>query len=46
VQNRQDEARRVLAQVYDRFKEGLQSPDLTEAKTLLEDLAATGSSAS
>jgi predicted ATPase len=38
-QGRQAEARRLLAETYDWFTEGFQTPDLQEAKTLLEELA-------
>jgi DNA-binding SARP family transcriptional activator/predicted ATPase len=36
---RRDEARRILAGVYDWFTEGLDTADLREAKALLDDLA-------
>jgi len=36
-----DEARRTLAGVYDWFTEGFDTPDLGEAKALLDDLATT-----
>ena len=35
-QGRTDEARRALAELYDWFDEGLDTPDLVEAKRLLE----------
>ena len=38
-QGRQEEARRLLAQVYDGFTEGFDTMDLREAKALLEKLA-------
>lgn len=38
---RRDEARRTLAGVYDWFTEGFDTPDLGEAKALLDDLATT-----
>jgi predicted ATPase len=38
---RRDEARRSLAGVYDWFTEGFDTPDLGEAKALLDDLATT-----
>jgi predicted ATPase len=38
-QNRQTEARPVLAECYDWFTEGFDTPDLQEAKALLEQLA-------
>ena len=38
-QGRQEEARRLLAQVYDGFTEGFDTMDLREAKALLERLA-------
>lgn len=37
-QNRRDEARQTLASVYDWFQEGHQTPDLVEAKQLLDAL--------
>jgi class 3 adenylate cyclase/predicted ATPase len=37
-QNRRLEARNLLSQVYGRFTEGLDTPDLKDAKALLEDL--------
>jgi predicted ATPase/DNA-binding winged helix-turn-helix (wHTH) protein len=39
MQDRQGDARRVLAPVYDRFTEGFDTADLQEAKSLLEQLA-------
>jgi tetratricopeptide (TPR) repeat protein len=36
--NRRDEARAMLAQIYDGFTEGFDLPDLKEAKALLEEL--------
>ena len=38
-QGRLDEAREVLARVYERFTEGLESCDLKVAKRILDDLA-------
>ena len=38
-QGKQQEARALLAQVYDWFTEGFDTADLQEAKALLEDLA-------
>jgi adenylate cyclase len=38
-QGRVDEARRMLAEVYDWFTEGFDTPDLQEARALLEALA-------
>jgi adenylate cyclase len=35
-QNKQQEARNVLAQIYDSFTEGFDTPDLLEAKALLD----------
>jgi hypothetical protein len=35
------EAHRVLAEVYDRFTQGFDSPDLVRARRLLDDLVAT-----
>jgi adenylate cyclase len=37
-QGRVDEARRTLAEVYDWFTEGFDTPDLREARALLDDL--------
>jgi predicted ATPase len=37
-QSRSDEAREVLAPVYDRFTEGFDTADLKSAKSILEDL--------
>jgi len=37
-QNRRPEAHRALAAVYDWFQEGFQTPDLVDAKTLLDTL--------
>ncbi|HSR33189.1 MAG TPA: hypothetical protein VLY63_21700, partial [Anaerolineae bacterium] len=39
-QGKMDEARRMLAGVYDWFTEGFDTPDLVEAKALLEELSA------
>jgi predicted ATPase len=39
-QGRQDEARELLAPVYQWFSEGLQTPDLVAARGLLEELGA------
>jgi predicted ATPase len=38
-QGRADEARQALAEIYEWFTEGLRTPDLQEAKTLLEELS-------
>jgi predicted ATPase/DNA-binding winged helix-turn-helix (wHTH) protein len=38
-QNRREEARRLLAPVYRRFKEGLDTADVTAARSLLEGLS-------
>ena len=38
-QGKQQEARSLLAQVYDTFIEGLQTPDLRDAKALLDELS-------
>ncbi|MBI3330144.1 MAG: hypothetical protein HYZ81_25980 [Nitrospinae bacterium] len=38
-QGRRDEARQLLAEVYGWFTEGFDTPDLQEAKALLEELA-------
>ena len=38
-QGRRDEARELLAPVYDWFTEGFDTRDLREAKALLEELA-------
>jgi predicted ATPase len=38
-QGRTDEARQMLAEIYDWFTEGFDTPDLQEAKTLLEELS-------
>jgi tetratricopeptide (TPR) repeat protein len=40
AQGRHQEARAALQPVYDRFTEGLDAPDLTRAKALLDELAA------
>jgi predicted ATPase len=39
-QGKPNEARELLAQVYDWFTEGLDSPDLQDAKALLDELGA------
>ena len=39
VQGKADEARDLLAPIYDWFTEGFDTPDLKDAKTLLEELA-------
>jgi predicted ATPase len=39
-QNRVDEARDLLAQVYGQFTEGLETPDLKDAKALLDSVKA------
>ena len=41
-QNRRREARDLLSQIYDRFTEGLDSPDLKDARALLDDLETAG----
>ena len=38
--DKRDEARRMLSEVYDWFTEGFDTPDLKEAKALLEELSA------
>jgi predicted ATPase len=38
-QGRRDEARELLAAVYGWFTEGFDTPDLKEAKALLDELA-------
>jgi predicted ATPase len=38
-QGKTQQARNLLAQVYDGFTEGFDTPDLKEAKTLLDELA-------
>lgn len=38
-QGKRDEARRMLAEIYGWFTEGFDTPDLIEAKALLEELA-------
>ena len=37
-QDRQDDARQLLAPVYNRFTEGLETPDLRSARTMLQSL--------
>ena len=37
--NRRDQARTTLAEIYNQFTEGLNTPDLKEAKSLLESIA-------
>jgi predicted ATPase len=37
-QDRQEDAKQLLAQVYDRFTEGFGSPDLLSAKAMLQSL--------
>ena len=39
-QRKRDKARAMLAEIYKRFTEGLDTPDLIEAKALLEELSA------
>lgn len=39
---RRDEARTMLAEIYDWFTAGFDTADLKEAKALLEELGATG----
>lgn len=41
-QNRRSEARNLLSQVYGRFTEGLDTPDLKDARALLDDLETDG----
>jgi predicted ATPase len=41
--NRRDEARQVLGECYGWFTEGFETPDLQEAKALLDELAQSGS---
>ena len=41
-QGRRDEARTMLADIYNWFTEGLDTADLIDAKTLLEELRGTG----
>jgi predicted ATPase len=41
-QNRRREAHDLLSQVYDRFTEGLDTPDMKDARALLDDLEAAG----
>ena len=38
-QGKQDEARQMLVEVYDWFTEGFDTPDLVEARALLEELS-------
>jgi predicted ATPase len=40
-QGRRDEARTMLAEIYNWFTEGFDTADLKDAKTLLDDLGAT-----
>jgi predicted ATPase len=42
LQGRPDEARELLAEVYDWFTEGFDTADLKEAKALLEELVPRG----
>ena len=37
-QGKKSKARKMLAEVYDWFTEGFDTPDLVEAKTLLDEL--------
>ena len=37
--NRRDEARAMLAEIYDWFTEGFDLPDLKDAKALLDELS-------
>jgi predicted ATPase len=39
TQGRRDEARTMLAQIYGWFSEGFDTPDLKDAKVLLDELA-------
>jgi predicted ATPase len=41
-QNRRREAHDLLSQVYNRFTEGLDTPDLKDARALLDDLETAG----
>jgi predicted ATPase len=41
-QGRHDEARKILAPVYDRFTEGFETPDLRSARTMLASLPSHG----
>jgi predicted ATPase len=41
-QNRRDEARTMLAEIYNWFTEGFDTADLKDAKTLLDELSAAG----
>jgi len=43
-EDRSDEARTMLAEIYNWFTEGFDTPDLKEAKALLEELGAGHSS--
>ena len=38
-QGKKDEARRILAEIFGWFTEGFDTPDLKEAKVLLEELS-------
>jgi hypothetical protein len=38
-QDKREEARQRLAEIYDRFSEGFDTPDLKEARALLDELA-------
>jgi len=38
-QNRRDEARTILAEIYNRFTAGFDTADLKDAKVLLDELA-------
>jgi len=38
-QGKQEQARQVLTEIYDWFTEGFDTPDLQEAKALLEELS-------
>ena len=40
---RGEEARQAIAPIYDCFTEGFDTPDLKEAKVLIDDLASAGS---
>ena len=39
AQGKRDEAHQMLSEVYDWFSEGFDTPDLKEAKALLEELS-------
>ena len=43
--NRRDEARAMLAEIYNWFTEGFDTADLKDAKALVDELGGTGASA-